>query len=99
MDRLWAKWQLQNNRFDSGVAASYDTNNPGNKTGHNLVDTMWPWNGITTGDRPPFAPGGALASSACVSAPGPQPRVQDCFDYRGSVAAVAQMGFDYDDVG
>ncbi|MBA2302685.1 MAG: tyrosinase family protein [Acidobacteria bacterium] len=99
VDRLWAKWQLQNNRFDSGVAASYDTNNPGNKTGHNLVDTMWPWNGITTGDRPPFAPGGALASSACVNAPGPQPRVQDCFDYRGSVAAVAQMGFDYDDVG
>jgi tyrosinase len=99
VDRLWAKWQRQNNRFDTSVAASYDTNNPGNKTGHNLPDTMWPWNGITTGDRPPFAPGGALASSASVSAPGPQPRVHDCFDYQGSISQVARLGFDYDDVG
>jgi tyrosinase len=99
VDRLWAKWQRQNNRFDASLAASYDTNNPGNKTGHNLPDTMWPWNGITTGDRPPFAPGGALAPSECVSAPGPQPRVQDCFDYQGSISHLARLGFDYDDVG
>jgi tyrosinase len=99
VDRLWAKWQRQNNRFDTTVAAAYDTNNPGNKTGHNLADTMWPWNGITTGDRPPFAPGGALAPSPLVSAPGPQPRVRDCFDYQGAVTQVACLGFDYDDVG
>ncbi len=98
VDRLWAKWQTQNSRFDTTVAAAFDTNNPGNKAGHNLADTMWPWNGITTGGRPPFAPGGALASSPAVSAPGPQPRVQDCFDYRGQVNAVARLGFDYDDV-
>lgn len=99
VDRLWAKWQRQNNRFDPSVAAAYDTNNPGNKTGHNLGDTMWPWNGVTTGDRPPFAPGGALASSPSVNAPGPQPRVRDCFDYQGSVNQSARLGLDYDDVG
>jgi tyrosinase len=98
VDRLWAKWQIQNGRVDTSLAAAFDTNNPGNKTGHNLADTMWPWNGITTGDRPPFAPGGALAASPVVNAPGPQPRVQDCFDYQGSVAAAARLGFDYDDV-
>jgi tyrosinase len=99
VDRLWAKWQRQNDLFDTSLPAAYDPNNPGNKTGHNLPDTMWPWNGITTGDRPPFAPGGALAVSPCVSAPGPQPRVQDCFDYQGSVSHGARLGFDYDDVG
>lgn len=98
VDRLWAKWQHANNRFDTTVAAAYDTNNPGNKAGHNLPDTMWPWNGITTGDRPPFAPGGTLAPSSCVTAPGPQPRVRDCFDYQGLVSAPARMGFDYDSV-
>jgi tyrosinase len=97
VDRLWAKWQRQNGRFDPAQAASYDSN-PGNPIGHNLPDTMWPWNGITGGTRPPTAPGGAMASSLCVSAPGPQPRVRDGLDYQGSVNAVSRLGFDYDDV-
>ena len=41
----------------------------------------------------------ALAPSPLVSAPGPQPRVRDCFDYQGAVTQVACLGFDYDDVG
>ena len=97
VDRLWARWQRQFGRFDPGQAASYDSN-PGNPIGHNLPDTMWPWNGITGGTRPPTAPGGALASSPCVSAPGPQPQVRDCLDYQGTVNAVSRMGFDYDNV-
>ena len=97
VDRLWAKWQRQLGRFDSAQAASYDSN-PGNPIGHNLIDTMWPWNGITGGTRPPTAPGGAMAASPCVSAPGPQPRVQSSLDYQGSVNAISRMGFDYDDV-
>src|SRR5262245_29836235 len=97
VDRLWAKWQRQNGRFNPAQAASFDSN-PGNPIGHNLVDTMWPWNGITGFPRPPTAPGGAMASSPCVSAPGPQPRVRDCLDYQGSVSAVSRIGFDYDDV-
>jgi tyrosinase len=96
VDRLWAKWQRQNGRFNPATAASYQ---PGtNPVGHNLNDTMWPWNGVTTPPRPPIAPGGALASSPCATAPGPQPFVRDCLDFQGSVSAAARMGFDYDDV-
>jgi tyrosinase len=95
VDRLWAKWQRQNGRFDPAQAASF-FNSGRNPIGHNLPDTMWPWNGITGGQRPPTAPGGPMAASPCVGAPGPQPRVQDCLDYHGSVNAVSHMGFDYD---
>jgi tyrosinase len=97
VDRLWAKWQRQNGRFNPAQAASYDSD-PSNPIGHNLPDTMWPWNGITGSPRPPTAPGGVMAASPCVSAPGPQPRVRDSLDYQGSVNAVSRMGFDYDDV-
>jgi tyrosinase len=97
VDRLWAKWQRQFGRFDPAQAASYDSI-PGIRVGHSLPDTMWPWNGITGGTRPPTAPGGAMAASPCVGAPGPQPRVRDSLDYQGSVSAVSRLGFDYDDV-
>lgn len=97
VDRLWAKWQRQFGRFDPALAASY-ASNPANPIGHNLPDTMWPWNGITGGTRPPTAPGGSMASSPCVGAPGTQPRVQDCLDYQGTINPVSNMGFDYDDV-
>jgi len=97
VDRLWAKWQRQNGRFNPAQAASFH-NSGGNPIGHNLPDTMWPWNGITGGQRPPNAPGGAMAASPCVSAPGPTPRVRDCLDYHGVINASSHMGFDYDDV-
>lgn len=97
VDRLWAKWQRQNGRFDPAQAASYNSN-PGNPIGHNLTDTMWPWNGITGAPRPPTAPGGAMASSPCVSAPGSQPQVQSSLDYQGVINAASRAGFDYDDV-
>src|SRR5712672_1780743 len=50
VDRLWAKWQRQNGRFDPSVAASYDSN-PASRPGHKLPDTMWPWNGVTGAPR------------------------------------------------
>jgi tyrosinase len=95
VDRLWAKWQRRFNRFDPAQSGSFD--NVPNPIGHNLPNTMWPWNGITTPPRPSTAPGGALAASPCVSAPGPQPRVQDCLDFQGTVNATSCLGFDYDD--
>lgn len=99
VDRLWAKWQRNLGRFDPQAVDSFATNLPaGNRVGHNLADTMWPWNGVVTAPRPATAPGGSLAGSACVSAPGPQPRVRDCFDYQGAVMPTARLGFDYDDV-
>jgi tyrosinase len=98
VDHAWALWQHTNARFDIGVAASWDTNNPGGRVGHNLPDTMWPWNGVTTPPRPNFALGGTLATSPCVTAPGPQPRVEDVFDYQGVINLANNMGFSYDDV-
>ena len=96
VDRLWAKWQQQNNRFNPAVAASYDsTPSP---IGHNLPDTMWPWNGVTGPPRPPTAPGGTMAPSPVVSAPGLSPRVRDGLDFQGKVNAASCLGFDYDDV-
>jgi len=97
VDRLWAKWQRLNSRFDPAVAASY-FGSGSNPIGHNLPDTMWPWNGITGPPRPPTAPGGSMAPSACVSAPGATPQVKDSLDYQGRIAAPSRLGFDYDDV-
>lgn len=97
VDRLWAKWQRLNSRFDPAQAASYDTN-PANPVGHRLPDTMWPWNGVTGGSRPPTAPGGAMAGSPTVSAPGPQPQVRSSLDYQGRVNPISRLGFEYDDV-
>lgn len=98
VDRLWAKWQKLVGRFDPAVAASFDSSPAGNRVGHNLPDTMWPWNGVTGGTRPPTAPGGALAASPCIAAPGPQPRVRDCLDYMGTLNPASHLGFSYDDV-
>jgi tyrosinase len=97
VDRLWAKWQRLNGRFNPAAADSY-TGSPGNPIGHNLPDTMWPWNGVTGAPRPPTAPGGGLAASPCTSAPGGTPRVQQTLDYQGAINAASRMAFDYDDV-
>src|SRR5262245_45212723 len=66
VDRLWAKWQRQRGRFNPALAASYE-NGGGNPIGHNLPDTMWPWNGVTGAPRPPTAPGGAMAAGDSVT--------------------------------
>jgi tyrosinase len=100
VDRLWAKWQKLNNRFDPQVAAAYDSGpSPGSLlAGHNLRDSLWPWNGIVTPPRPSTAPGGNMAGSPCVTAPGLSPLVSDMLDYKGLVASASKLGFDYDDV-
>jgi tyrosinase len=98
VDRLWAVWQKQQGRFDIAVSAAFDTVTPPSRVGHNLGDTMWPWNGITTPPRPNFALGGTMAPSPCVSAPGPRPMVSDCFDPHGVITPSNNLGFSYDDV-
>jgi len=98
VDHAWALWQKQNARLDPATAASFETVVPPNRIGHNLGDTMWPWNGDTNPPRPNFALGGTMAPSPCVGAPGPKPKVKDVFDYQGSVNLVNNLGFSYDDV-
>ena len=36
-----------------------------NRVGHNLGDTMWPWNQVTVRPRPASAPGGLTAGVSC----------------------------------
>lgn len=97
VDRLWAKWQRKFNRFDDSIAASFDGAQH-NRIGHNLPDTMWPWNGVTNAPRPATAPGGPMATSPCVNAPGGEPKVRDGLDYQGRLPGNSELGFDYDDV-
>jgi tyrosinase len=96
VDRLWAKWQwFYKRNKDADPDAYY--HGPPVAPGHNVGDTMWPWNGVTGNPRPTTAPGGPLAASALTSAPGPSPTVRSMIDYQ-AVNGGAHLGFDYDDV-
>jgi len=99
VDRLWAKWQWVNDRFDRTQSSTFTGQGNTTRIGHNVNDTMWPWNRVTTTPRPPDAPGGRLASTNV-----PQvnqtasPRVGDMIDYQGKINPSNKLGFDYDDV-
>jgi tyrosinase len=103
VDRLWAKWQWLNRRFDINNSSSFEplgtAGSPGSaRVGHNSNDTMWPWNQITTAPRPSTAPGGTMAPSLLTAAPGPSPTVGSMIDYQGVRTSASRLGFDYDDV-
>jgi tyrosinase len=104
VDRLWAKWQWYYKRFNTSDTAAYTYLgkfgvDPGAaRIGHNLQDTMWPWNGDITDPRPPSAPGGDFAVTVTTSAPGLQPIVGDMIDYQGVRTPSTRLNFDYDDV-
>jgi len=103
VDRLWAKWQWLNARFDVNNTSSFEplgaAGSPGTtRVGHNSKDTMWPWNQITTAPRPSTAPGGTMAPSLLTAAPGLRPTVGSMIDYQGVRTAASRLGFDYDDV-
>jgi tyrosinase len=103
VDRLWAKWQWLRRRFDAADPATYpflgSASDPGaTRVGHNLKDTMWPWNQATNPPRPVTAPGGTLANSPTATAPGPTPTVGDTIDYQGVISPGSHQGFGYDDV-
>jgi tyrosinase len=107
VDRLWARWQWYMQRFDMTSIDTYSFlgkagDSGATRIGHNLLDTMWPWNQITgTGafdDRPPTAPGGNLPRSKIVNFPGLTPTVGDMIDYQGALNPANRLGFDYDDV-
>jgi tyrosinase len=108
VDRLWAKWQWLNQRFDTTDPDTYpflgSAGDPGShqKAGHNLEDYMWPWCQDDCPDvgqppRPPTAPGGTLAASPTATAPGPMPTVGDMIDYQGVISLGQRLGFGYDD--
>lgn len=97
VDRMWAKWQWFHKRSSDVDPNAYVQGN-GLRIGHNLGDTMWPWNGPNPPPRPSGnPPGDTLAASALTSAPGPSPMVRAMIDYQG-IGGGPHLGFDYDDV-
>lgn len=101
VDRIWAEWQMLgsgNTLFDSANINAYNPQtirSPNPRIGDYLNDTMWPWNGITGGDRPATAPGGPLIASLFTNYPGTQPKVIDTIDYQGRITNKS-LYFDYD---
>jgi tyrosinase len=104
VDRLWAKWQWTYNRYDVTSSASYDPlgSFPGSgfpSVGQYLMDTMWPWNQVTTPPRPSTAPGGAFPQTVGrVGFPPSQPRPSHMIDYESNTGNSSALGFGYDDV-
>jgi tyrosinase len=101
VDRLWAKWQWMNDRFDTSVFSYHPTGAtpPGGWwIGHSLNDTMWPWNGVTGAPRPPSAPGGPFPESTRYPAPSFEPRPVSSIDYLGRIGSEHDCGYCYDDV-
>lgn len=103
VDRLWAKWQLQNNRFDPFAGGAYIPFPGSTGTGQLLLDTMWPWND-------PSAPGGPFPiTQGKFLLPPEQPMPLNAIDYERSYYGVGNnynqglqakegLGFAYDDV-
>lgn len=106
VDRLWAKWQWINNRFNTASTSTYSplgsfpSSGAVAPIGSYIQDTMWPWNGVTGSPRPASAPGGPFpASTLYPNSPPAQPRPLNEINYRTNPpGSFAGMGFSYDDV-
>lgn len=96
VDRLWALWQLANDRWNPADIETYD---PFGETGpgDQLAHTMWPWNGVTTPPRPSSAPGRRMPQLTFQSMPSEEVTVQETIDYIGKVEGNTH-NYDYDDV-
>jgi tyrosinase len=103
VDRLWATWQWLNDRFDGTQPETYfyrgtaaDPN--AELIGHNLGDTIWPWDDDTTFPRPSNAPRTPFPVVPTAPAPGSKPTIGDMIDYQGLLQEDGDTGFGYDDV-
>ncbi|TRC87888.1 hypothetical protein FJV80_12175 [Mesorhizobium sp. WSM4310] len=118
-DRLWAKWQWFHGRFDAEGANqdSYDytgafvPNDPNTTNlGHNLKDTMWPWDGTkgrimddakSRANRPdqnPFSAFPAAPAAGLWPGADSKPTPADMIDYLGLSGSRLPHGVAYDDI-
>ncbi|WP_445220507.1 tyrosinase family protein [Bradyrhizobium sp. Pa8] len=117
-DRLWAKWQWFYGRFDTEgktedsyhFTKTFVPNDASTTTlGHNLKDTMWPWDG-TKGrvfeddnsranhpDQNPFSPFPKATAGGIWPSADAKPRPADMIDYLG-LGGTLPHGVAYDDV-
>jgi tyrosinase len=107
VDRLWARWQVEKNRFNPVDLAAYPlqgSSPAGNclLRGQYSEDTMWPWNGATYPTdpcRPDTAPGGSFpALAAGIYIPPAQPRPHDMIEFRTTATSIGGAGFSYDSI-
>jgi tyrosinase len=103
VDRIWGRWQWFNDRFDGTEAHTYFfrgiANDPDAELiGHNLRDTMWPWDDDTNDPRPDNAPRTPFPDGPMAQGPGATPTVGDMIDYQGHLDETAYLGYGYDDV-
>jgi tyrosinase len=103
VDRLWAKWQWLQRRFDATQANTFQfrgsSTSPGaTRIGHNALDSMWPWNNLTGGLRPLTAPRQPFPAAPTTTAPGLKPTIRAMIDFQGQANVARRLGFDYDDV-
>ena len=116
IDRLWARWQHVGNRFGNDGSDTKDYFPTGARPpkgihtlGHYLLDTMWPWDGVTgdqdindeKDDRPKDAPGGPFPTAPVrgnwPAEPETNVRPADMIDYLGFADRGKALGFCYDD--
>lgn len=98
VDRLWAQWQHDRGRFDPNSSSTYSAQS-GGLVGHNVNDTMWPWNDVTTAPRPSVAPGSPFAPAAPFDlGPPAAPTPGDTIDYAGHSVPSDGLGFCYEQV-
>ena len=103
VDRIWARWQWFNDRFDGTEANTYfyrgiATDPDAELIGHNLRDTMWPWDDDTNAPRPDNAPRTPFPDGPMAEGPGGSPTVGDMIDYQGFLNETTYLGYGYDDV-
>jgi tyrosinase len=103
VDRIWALWQWFNSRFDGTKADTYfyrGTAGGAGATlkGHNLHDTMWPWDGDTHPPRPTNAPRTPFRAAPAAPGPGTMPTVGDMIDYQGFLNQGTYLGYGYDEL-
>ncbi|WP_163409752.1 tyrosinase family protein [Flavobacterium ajazii] len=106
VDRLWALWQNQWDRFTPEDADSYSPQglSPNRDLGFGAYSqqTQWPWNGDTQAPRPPQAPYGEYPTVKkgykVLPNPASQPTIEEVIDYKGRLDPNNSIGFDYDNV-
>jgi tyrosinase len=109
VDRLWAKWQWQQSRFDHTSTNTYTPQTPPATPGSDCArqrshvgGALWPWSGVTSPTdpcRPSQTVGGAfVVTLASPTSPPAQPAPRDVIDYRFSLNSPYGNGFAYDDV-
>ena len=101
VDRLWARWQWWNDRFDGTDAHTYFyrgsvTSALATDLGHNLLDLLWPWSGLTGGGLPATTPRPPFGAVPTAAIPQPRPAVRDMIDYFGVLQPGSDMDFCYD---